>query len=198
MAYTTLSSSEQNLVYNTYSLNSGIFVSGESNYGYMKNTGPLSSDASGIDDSNIYSGRYITNGNSGLLEASDWQGRNVHRNLTLGSDKLNVLYDDGSLSGTINTSGISIFRPQWNPNAKRNIYVRSSPMDPDETVTDDTIRSLSTSNNTKYPDFLFQEYIHYVANPAGGQGLLDLSPSEVKTQVTISRNIRTTTWSPYS
>lgn len=199
MTYTTLSPQDQFLVYNSDSLNSGIFVSGESNYGYMKNTGPILNDPSGIDDLNTYSGRAITNGNSGLLEASDWQGRRLHRDLTLDSDILNVLYDDGSLSGTVNTSGLSIFRPQWDPTKKRNVYVRSSPMDPDEEApTADTIRSLSTSNNTKYPDFLFQEYIHYMPNPAGGQGLLDLSPSEVKNQVTISRNIRTKTWSPYS
>lgn len=195
MVYTTLSATGQDLIYNIDSLNSGIFVSGESNYGYLKNTGPLSSDSSGIDDSNTYSGRYVS-GNSGLLEASDWQGRANHRDISLGSDTLNVINDDGSLSGTIATSGISIFRPQWNPTIKRNVYVRSSKMDPDDD-SDEAIRSLSTSNNTKYPDFLFQEYIHYISNSAGGQGLLDVSPSEVKTQVTLSRNIRPVSWSPY-
>jgi hypothetical protein len=197
-SYTTLSPQEQYLIYNANAFNSGIFVSGESNYGLKFNQGPLLSNPSGIDDSNIYSGRLI-GGNSGLLDINaPWYTSNTHADITPATGTINVINDDGTLNGTYAATGLSIFRPQWDPSIKRSVYNRSSLIDPDETPTALSRRSLSTSNQTSYPDFLFQEYIHYESNPTGGLGLLDLSPNEIKTQVTISRNIRTATWSPYS
>lgn len=202
--YTTLSPSEQLLIYNSGVFNSGIFPSGESNYAY-DNNGVLILNTD-INDTTIYSGRFI-GGNSGLFDLNYhppmFSGSNIHFDFNLQSYIVYKVAEDGTYESSSTESGISIFRPQWNgqvfPNG-RSVYVRSELINPNATDGSPLYNaySLSTSNLTKYPDFLFREYIHYLPDPRGGQGLLDISPSEIKTQVTISRNINIATWSPYS
>lgn len=45
---------------------------------------------------------------------------------------------------------------------------------------------------------LFREYIHYVSNPAGGTGLLDLTPYNINSMVYIERDSKIKNYSPYN
>jgi len=81
------------------------------------------------------------------------------------------------------TAIISFLKPAYNAEKRTHSYSRAT--------------NLSNSDQVSYNDLIFGEYIHYVSNPMGGQGLLDKSPYAVKTDVTISRNLRVATYSPY-
>ncbi|NDD83213.1 hypothetical protein EB118_22815 [bacterium] len=60
------------------------------------------------------------------------------------------------------------------------------------------ISGLSNSYESISQDLLFNKYIHYAANPNGGQGLIDKTSFAVETDITYSRNINIATYSPYS
>ena len=60
------------------------------------------------------------------------------------------------------------------------------------------VSGLSNSYESVSQDLMFNKYIHYTANPNGGQGLLDKTSFAVETDVTYSRNINILTYSPYS
>jgi len=81
------------------------------------------------------------------------------------------------------TAVISFLRPAYDATKKTHVYKRAI--------------NLSNSDQVSYNDLIFGEYIHYLSNPMGGQGLLDTSPYAVKTDVTISRSLRVATYSPY-
>lgn len=78
---------------------------------------------------------------------------------------------------------IPFLRPAYDAAKKTHVYKRAI--------------NLSNSDQVSYNDLIFGEYIHYVPNPMGGQGLIDTSPYAVKTDVTISRNLVVATYSPY-
>lgn len=78
---------------------------------------------------------------------------------------------------------ISFLRPAYDATKKTHVYSRAT--------------NLSNSDQVSYNDLIFGEYIHYTANPGGGRGLVDTSPYAVKTDVTISRSLKVTTYSPY-
>lgn len=81
------------------------------------------------------------------------------------------------------TAVISFLRPAYDATKKTHVYKRAI--------------NLSNSDQVSYNDLIFGEYIHYVSNPTGGQGLIDTSPYAVKTDVTTSRSLRVATYSPY-
>jgi hypothetical protein len=78
---------------------------------------------------------------------------------------------------------ISFLKPAYDAEKKTHVYKRAI--------------KLSNSDQVSYNDLIFGQYIHYVSNPMGGQGLLDTSPYAVKTDVTTSRKLRVATYSPY-
>jgi hypothetical protein len=78
---------------------------------------------------------------------------------------------------------ISFLRPQYN--FTNNINTQR-------------VSGLSNANTAIYQGFIFNKYIHYEPNPVGGQGLLDQTSYAVETDVTYSRNINISTYSPYS
>lgn len=55
---------------------------------------------------------------------------------------------------------------------------------------------LSFSSN-QFINIRFQEYVHYVGNPAGGTGLIDLTPFTINATTYIERNMKTKIFSPY-
>lgn len=81
------------------------------------------------------------------------------------------------------TAIISFLKPAYDATKRTHVYSRAT--------------NISNSDQVSYNDLIFGEYIHYVSNPMGGRGLLDTSPYAVKTDVTISRNLRVATFSPY-
>jgi hypothetical protein len=96
--------------------------------------------------------------------------------------------DEGDTVGG-NSGYIPIFRPQYQKSIKTHRYIRA--------LSYGGWNTLSTSDQAVYNDLSFGEYIHYVSNPRGGQGLVDTSPYEVKTSITMSRDARPVIYSPY-
>lgn len=97
-------------------------------------------------------------------------------------------------NGNVTPAGFGIFsflRPAYDADKKTHVYKRSEFSQSAQAYT------LSNSDQVSYNDLIFGEYIHYVSSPMGGQGRLDTSPYAVKTDVTISRNLRVATYSPY-
>lgn len=64
-----------------------------------------------------------------------------------------------------------------------------------------TLNPLSNNHNTYVSNdgivIIFREYVHYVGNPAGGEGLLDLTPFSVTATAYVERNMKTDIFSPY-
>jgi|694.fasta_scaffold46836_3 hypothetical protein len=85
------------------------------------------------------------------------------------------------------TAAISFLKPAYDPSIRSHVYSRAINISNSDQV----------AANNLYNDLIFGEYIHYVSNPMGGQGLIDTSPYAVTTDVTISRNLRVATYSPY-
>jgi|688.fasta_scaffold774993_2 hypothetical protein len=84
---------------------------------------------------------------------------------------------------------IPIFRPQYQSSVKTHRYIRA--------FSYGGWNTLSTSDQVSYNDLIFGEYIHYMPNPRGGAGLVDVTPFELTTSVTMSRNTRSVVYSPY-
>jgi hypothetical protein len=78
---------------------------------------------------------------------------------------------------------ISFLRPAYDADKKTHVYKRAI--------------NLSNSDQVSYNDLTMGEYIHYLPSPNGGQGLLDISSSAFRTDITISRNLVVVTYSPY-
>lgn len=58
--------------------------------------------------------------------------------------------------------------------------------------------SLSNAEKSKDYDFsLFNSYVHYLPNPAGGGGLLDTTPFDAKASVIYTRSSTFKSYSPY-
>lgn len=81
------------------------------------------------------------------------------------------------------TAVLSFLRPAYDASKKTHVYSRAT--------------NLSNSDQVSYNDLIFGQYIHYVSSPMGGQGLLDQSSYAIKTDVTISRNLKVAIYSPY-
>jgi hypothetical protein len=64
-----------------------------------------------------------------------------------------------------------------------------------------TLNPLSNNHNTYVSNagivIIFQEYCHYVGNPLGGTGLIDLTPFSVTATAYVERNMKTDIFSPY-
>jgi hypothetical protein len=60
------------------------------------------------------------------------------------------------------------------------------------------VLALSNAHTSTYQDLVFNKYIHYMPNPKGGTGRLDITIFAVETDVTYSRIMNITTYSPYS
>jgi hypothetical protein len=102
----------------------------------------------------------------------------------------NEVDDDGNVTPA-GFGEFSFLRPAYDAGKKTHVYKRSQFSQLTQAYT------LSNSDQVSYNDLIFGEYIHYLSNPMGGQGLLDTSPYAVKTDVTISRSLRVATYSPY-
>lgn len=65
----------------------------------------------------------------------------------------------------------------------------------------ETLNPLSNNHNTYVSNagivIIFREYVHYVGNPAGGEGLLDLTPFSITATAYVERNMKTDIYSPY-
>jgi len=85
---------------------------------------------------------------------------------------------------------ISFLRPAYDGTLKTHVYKRVPNNSNGQNI-------LSNSSQVSYNALIFGEYIHYLPNQNGGQGLVDTSPYEVKTSITISRNLVVATYSPY-
>ena len=88
------------------------------------------------------------------------------------------------------TGIISFLRPAYDNTLKTHVYKRVPNNSNGQNI-------LSNSSQVSYNDLTFGEYIHYLPNQNGGQGLVDISPYAVRTSVTISRNLVVATYSPY-
>jgi len=100
-----------------------------------------------------------------------------------------LVFDDRGNAIGGGTGYIPIFRPQYQQSVKTHRYIRAWSYG--------GWNILSTSDQVFYNDLEFGEYIHYMPNPAGGTGLVDTTPFELTTSVTISRNTRPVVYSPY-
>jgi hypothetical protein len=125
------------------------------------------------------------NGGSGILTPS--KNKNELNPTTY---QRNEVDDDGNVT-PVGVGIFSFLRPAYDANKKTHVYKRSEFSQLTQEYT------LSNSDQVSYNDLIFGEYIHYLPNPMGGRGLLDTSPHAVKTDVTISRNLRVATYSPY-
>jgi hypothetical protein len=98
-------------------------------------------------------------------------------------DIINIVDDLGNVApGQVGT--ISFLRPAYDPIKKTHVYKRAI--------------NLSNSDQVSYNDLTMGGYIHYIPSPGGGQGLLDVSSSAFRTDITISRNLVLATYSPYN
>lgn len=100
-----------------------------------------------------------------------------------------LAFNDQGVQISSGTGYVPIFRPQYQSAKKTHEYVRASYIQ--------QWNVLSTSIQAFYNNLRFGEYIHYLPSPNGGGGLVDVSPYEVKTAVTMSRNTNILTYSPY-
>ena len=83
----------------------------------------------------------------------------------------------------IGSGVIPFLRPRYDPYINRSLP---------------RVSGLSNAYEEPYQDLAFNKYIHYMPNPNGGRGLLDKTSFAVETDVTYSRNIKISTYSPYS
>lgn len=85
----------------------------------------------------------------------------------------------------VGSGAISFLRPQYDFTANLNKY---------------RVSGLSNAHTSFSQDLLFNKYIHYIANAAGGQGLLDTTPFATQRDITYSRNMASgiATYSRYS
>lgn len=95
---------------------------------------------------------------------------------------INIVDELGNVTPSGNAT-ISFLRPAYDQTKRTHVYKRAT--------------KLSNSDQVSYNDLTFGEYIHYLPNQNGGQGLVDTSPYEVRTSVTISRRLVVATYSPY-
>jgi hypothetical protein len=117
--------------------------------------------------------------NNGISTLTPWKQKN---DLNLIPYEISEVDDLGNVVPN-GTAIISFLKPAYDAEKRTHVYSRAT--------------NISNSDQVSYNDLIFGEYIHYLSNPTGGQGLIDTSPYAVKTDVTISRSLRVATYSPY-
>lgn len=126
---------------------------------------------------------------------------------------IHKLDENGKLVEVLGDKRISIFRMSYNHLTSKQEYAAFSTPN---RLDGEAIKITNTERGGSLPSLLnalssndsigsssaisiiFREYVHYIGNPLGGTGLLDLTPFTVNATTYVERNLKTDIYSPYS